>query len=178
MAEDQVIEEVRFSEKYVKYHVFQISFALGITIIGIPLLILIVPLVWYIRTLELKHISMALMSKSLKVRRGVFNKVEKTIPLEKITDLAIYQGPIMRYFGLEGLTVETAGQSGEGSLVALVGIEDVRGFRDRALAQKELLAGRASDGVVTGEAAVKADESVLVEIRDSLLRIEEKLSRD
>jgi len=32
--------------------------------------------------------------------KGIFNRVEKTVPLEKITDVGLEQGPVMRYLGL------------------------------------------------------------------------------
>jgi len=178
MAEDRVILEARFNPKYVSYHVLQVSVVFVLTIVGIPLLLVAVPLTWFLRSLELKHISLVLTSKSVKVRKGVFNKIEKTIPLEKITDLAIYHGPIMRFFGLEGLTVETAGQSSMGPLVALVGVENAEGFRDRALEQKEALAEH-SHGVASSPSAPaeRPDDKVLTDIRDTLLRIEQKLDK-
>ena len=42
----------------------------------------------------------------------------------------------MRAFGLEQLTVETAGQSGAGALVSLTGVVDARAFREAVLAAR------------------------------------------
>jgi len=98
------------------------------------------------------------------------------VPLEKITDLGQHQGPIMRHLNLQGLSVETAGQSGPGSLVRLVGIEDTDGFRDAVLDQRDALMGRGQAAVAPPVAVADsgADQpNTLQEIRDSLLRIEE-----
>jgi len=69
----------------------------------------------------------------------VFNKEEKSIPLEKITDVAMVQGPLMRVFNLYRLSFETAGQSAQGALVSLIGINDAETFRETILAQKDKL---------------------------------------
>lgn len=114
---------------------------------------------------------------------------EKTIPLNKITDLAIFHGPIMRWMGLKGLRVETAGQSGAGSALAtVVGIINTDDFRDTVLDQR--------DHVVQQQPGVSAQDdpgrppadqkppwkplagdgasadATLIEIRDTLKRIE------
>ena len=78
-----------------------------------------------------------LTDKSLKVKKGIMVRIEKTIPLEKTTDMGMVQGPIMRIFDLHQLTVETAGQSGTGALVSLTGILDAKAFREAVLTQRE-----------------------------------------
>jgi putative membrane protein len=122
-----------------------------------------------------------LTEKALKVKKGILVRTEKTIPLEKITDMGMVQGPLMRYFGLHTLTVETAGQSGEGALVSLTGIEDAKSFREAVLNQRDLLSSPAA-AVAPVAPADAPQESVgasplLAEIRDSLLRIEAKLEK-
>jgi putative membrane protein len=77
--------------------------------------------------------------RKIVVKRGVFNKEEKSIPLEKITDVAMVQGPLMRVFNLYRLSFETAGQSAQGALVSLIGINDADTFRETILAQKDKL---------------------------------------
>lgn len=112
-------------------------------IVGIPL----APFVYLITLWHQKkfydRLEVILTRRDLVVRMGVWNRQEKSIPLEKITDVAILEGPIMRAFGVKGLRIETAGQvSGAMGLVNLVGIEDPDGFRDRILEQRD----RISDG--------------------------------
>jgi putative membrane protein len=119
-----------------------------------------------------------LTNKALKVKKGMLVKIEKTIPLEKITDMGMAQGPIMRQFDLHTLTIETAGQSGQGALAALTGIVDAKEFREAVLNQRDaasvLPPSAAPEAAAQG---ILASSSLLAEIRDSLLRIEEEVGK-
>ena len=96
----------------------------------------------------------SLSRKNLYVVRGILIRQEKTVPLDKITDMAMFHGPIMRHFGLRGLSVETAGQSDFGSLIKLIGIEGTEDFRTAVLAQRERIGG--SDGASSTPSLVAA----------------------
>lgn len=103
---------------------------------------------------------------------------EKTVPLDKITDLALVEGPIMRYLDLQAIKVETAGTSSPGALIQLVGIVGAREFRDTVLRQRDAVAAVGPTAQVeTAPQARSSDGEVLAEIRDALLRIEERLPR-
>jgi putative membrane protein len=127
--------------------------------------------------------SCTLTERTLEIRKGWINRVESTIPLEKITDLQMIQGPIMRAMGLHGFKVETAGQSsGPGaSLVSLVGIVDAPGFREAVLDQRDAMAegrgraARASEPAAAGQPIGGDAVAVLSDIRASLHRIEKSL---
>ena len=110
---------------------------LFVTIIGIPLL----PFWWilglWITQRFLDRMECTLTRRTLIVRKGWLVRVEKTIPLDKITDLGMIQGPIMRLFGIHALSIETAGSTQPGALVKLYGIVDVERFRDTVLAQRD-----------------------------------------
>ena len=129
----------------------------------------------------LKHIvrswSATLTSRSLIVRKGIFTKIDKTIPLEKITDLGSTQGPIMRRLDLKQLTVETAGQSAGaagGALISLIGIRGTDEFRRRVLAQRDLTSSAPSS---PGPVISTSSDAGLDEIAATLLRIESSLDR-
>jgi putative membrane protein len=88
--------------------------------------------------------------------------------LEKITDLQMTQGFVMRYFDLRNISVETAGQSGPGSLISLLGVKDTESFRREVLDQRDRMGGTATpaaDSTSEGDS-----DSVLLEIRDELKR--------
>lgn len=183
MADERVLLEAQF-DSAVRYYVWSTAIVLTLTIVGIPLMLIFLPLVYVLRTIEYKHIRCTLYERTLRVKRGVLNKVEKTVPLDKITDLGITQGPIMRLCGVEAISVETAGQSsGIGSaLVFLVGIRDAKGFRDAVLDQRDRLAeghaGKRESGASAPAPQENAGtEGLLREIRDTLVRIEGKLGR-
>ena len=106
-------------------------------VITLALLPLLIPLVMVGTRKYLAALSVELFERKLSVKKGVFVRVEKSVPLEKITDISMVQGPLMRYFGLYRLNFETAGQSGEGALVNVLGIINAEEFRERVLAQKD-----------------------------------------
>ncbi len=132
------------------------TLAFALTGIGLPLAPIVWVLTgWYMRRYH-ETLEVLLTRRDCVVRLGVWHRQEKTIPLEKITDVALLQGPLMRRFGVKKLRIETAGQvSGGFGLVNVVGIEDPEGFRDRILAQRD----RISDpDYGTGEASGLPDD--------------------
>ena len=173
--EERIIWDAEFNDAVTTYWLINGALICVATIVGIPIL----PF-WYLigKFFTRKYLDShkcTLTDRSLKVAKGLFIKVEKTVPLDRITDLGLVQGPIMRYFQIEALSVETAGQSSAGSLVQLAGIKDGRKFRDAVLTQRDLVVG-SGDAAKTAAVASTGDgtESIelLTEIRDTLLRIE------
>jgi putative membrane protein len=83
--------------------------------------------------IRFRNLECYLTSRALIVRSGVFNKSEKTIPLTRIQDLSMTQGPLMRAIGIHNLKIETAGQSTQGGAgeAALLAVVDAPAFRDR-----------------------------------------------
>ncbi len=183
MTQGKLLKEAVITDNAVTYQVLAVCLVFAATIIGIPLLLIAWPAAtWYWRRYY-QHLRVSLTTRELKVHRGILVREEKSIPLEKITDLAVYQGPVMRWLGLKGIRVETAGQSsGTAALVSIVGIDDTDDFRDRVLAQRDRITdrdpGSASLPTATPEPTAAALLALTTEIRDSLQRIEAALSRD
>lgn len=177
MEKDQLVRKAEFDPKVRTYWLLSGVLVCVITLVGIPFLLIWIPLGMYLTGRYLDRMGCELTTKALKVKKGIMVRVEKTIPLEKITDMALVQGPVMRHFGLYKLSVETAGQSGPGSLVSLIGIVDAKDFRETVLKQRDHMAeqsgSRASSS--TDESAVSGS-ATLEEVRDSLLRIEALLA--
>ncbi len=177
MSEPKIIWQAEFDPKIKPYSMWASVLILTLTIIGIPIAILALIFGnWYI-TKYLENLGCTLTERTLDIRKGILNKTESTIPLEKITDLQMFQGPIMRHFGLHGFKVETAGQSSPtGSLVNIIGIVDAVAFRKAVLDQRDALAG----GTAAPPAAASAPAGdqvthILGDIRDTLARIEAKM---
>lgn len=166
-----IIKKAEFNSDVRKYWLLSGTIALTVTIIGIPL----IPL-WYLFGLWITGRSLARMEcilteKTLVVRKGVFNRIEKTVPLDKITDLGMTEGPVMRFWNIQSVSVETAGQSGPGSLIKLQGIIDAEGFRDDVLAQRDALREEKQQAAAPiNQSRASSDETVelLREIRDLL----------
>lgn len=115
-----------------------------------------------------------LTERSVVIGKGLIFRRELTIPLDKIQDISIREGPLLKRFGLLQLRVETAGQSQSASGKSdadLVGLVDARAVRDRILEQRDRLAMADGSGTVPS-----SDRQVLVDIRDSLLRLEQAIA--
>ena len=172
---ERILREATFNPKVRTYWLLSGALILTVSVVGIPLLLLWFPVGQAITARYLARLRCVLTEKNLHVARGILIRQEKTVPLDKITDLGMSHGPIMRHLGLRALSVETAGQSGDGSLIKLVGIEATEDFRVAVLAQRERIAGSASSPSSAGTAE---ELSVLTEIRDAVVRIERRLDRD
>lgn len=172
----EVLWDAEFNPTVRTYWLLSGALILFATIIGIPLLILWFAIGNYLTGRYLSYMRCTLTTRSLQFSKGMFVRVEKTVPLDKITDIGLVHGPIMRYLGLRALSIETAGQSGPGALVRVTGIVDTEDFRQAVLSQRdkvvETLAGSAD---TTRPAAGAEADHVLVDIRDTLRRIEDKL---
>lgn len=177
MSDSNVIRRASFDPRVKTYWLLSGVIVLVATLIGIPLLLLWIPLGLVLTGRYLDRMACVLTAKSLEVRKGLFVRVEKTIPLEKITDMGLVQGPIMRWLGIDRLTVETAGQSGAGALVSLTGVVQAKDFRQAVLAQRDALAeGYVQRGTENAERP-RAGENGGSEVLASLSRIESLLER-
>lgn len=174
-----ILREAEIMPEVIRYHLCGVIVFSAVTVVGIPLLLITLPLANYLLKRYYESLEIVLTRRDLKVRRGIINIEEKSIPLEKITDLAIYQGWIMRRFGLKGIRVETAGQSSEGALVSVVGIDTVDEFRDAVLNQRDRISDEDDDGKSPPSAPPTENDTsaLLTDIRDSLVRIEARLER-
>ncbi len=177
-----MLVKARFDRKLPHYWMIGTLLVLACTLIGIPLIPFWLVLGWRVHRKQYERMECELTERSLNIRRGFLFRVEKNIPLDKIQDVAMKEGPILRHLGLSALAIETAGQSSPqgGSDATLTGVVDAPGFRDVILNQRDLVAGVLT-GAGTGDAllaGLTGDENVLLEIRDSLHRIEGLLARD
>lgn len=148
---ESILKTASFNPKVKSYWITLGVITCLVCLVGIPLIPIVALIIWIVAGRMLKAMSAVLLERKLVVKRGVFFKEEKSIPLEKITDVGLSQGPLMRLFGLYRLSFETAGQSGHGALVSLLGVENASEFREAILTQKDNLAE-------TKPSKAKADE--------------------
>lgn len=134
----QQLFEAKFDPRLKTYsYVAGILFCV-ITVIGI--LLLPVWLIFGKRYINrfFDNLFCELTTRALHFKKGVWFQAERTVPLDKIQDLTFKEGPVLRYFGLSHLQVETAGQSGQGTAdMSLTGIIDARRFREMVLDQRD-----------------------------------------
>jgi putative membrane protein len=138
---EKIVLEATFNPSVKTYWLVSLLLFSTLIVIGIPFLIISIPIFYFVSSKMIAAMSAIITERKLVVKRGIFNKEEKSIPLEKITDVAMTQGPLMRIFNLYRLSFETAGQSAQGALVSLIGIEDAINFRETILSQKDKAAG-------------------------------------
>lgn len=176
----ETLREAQFESAVGGYLRWVVSAFMVITVVGIPFIPFWLLLsLWYVPAYQ-QRLSARLTADALEVKKGVVFRSEATIPLNRITDVRLYDGPLMRAYKLRGLKVETAGQSSENSSEGkLIGVADVVEFRNAVLLQRQ--------GAVAGEATAatapagprEADDAtgLLAEIRDILVRMENQQAR-
>ncbi|WP_312821022.1 PH domain-containing protein [Brevundimonas sp.] len=162
-----------FSPKLQVYYFLSGALSLVVTVIGILMLPIwaVIGTWWAKRYYE--SLRLELTDRSVVVSKGVFFKRELTIPLDKIQDISISEGPLLAKFGLLGLRIETAGQRNAAtgkSEADLVGLENAREVRDLILTHRDRLASKEAQG-----SSDSTTLSLLTDIRDSLQRIEARL---
>jgi putative membrane protein len=173
--ETNVIKEATFNPKIKTYILFVVSFFFIISIIGIPFLIIwFLGLGQYVSSRFYNNLHCQITSRNLEYKKGVLFKVEKTIPLENIQDLTFIENPLLKYFDLRILKIETAGQSNlKGSDMKLIGIVDASNFKKQVLKQREFIQSNKSEFTETNSSNQKTD-ILLEEIRDILNDIKNK----
>ncbi|MEM9373049.1 MAG: PH domain-containing protein [Planctomycetota bacterium] len=182
MSDHKILRTAEFDKAAMKkYYILGPVVPLVLTVIFIPIVPIIVLIMLLFVNKTINSLSCRLTDRTLEIKRGWLNRTESTVPLEKVTDLQMFQGPIMRWLGLHGFRVETAGQTSGatgGALVNLIGIVDAPAFRKAVLEQRDVIAGSVPAPAPASPAAQMASgdqAAVLAEIRDSLLRIEAKI---
>lgn len=175
MNTEQTIQIADFNPNIQKYILLVGAFFLTISVIGIPLL-----LIWFLGVGQYfsrrfyESLKCQLTDKHLEFKKGFLFRVEKTIPLENIQDLTFIENPLLRYFDLRVLKIETAGQSNpQGSDMKLMGIKGSREFKESVLNQRTLLQNesRSNKSVPPRE---NEQIALLKEIRNLLIELNAK----
>jgi len=158
---------VEFDRKIIIYWWLTANIGLLSTIIGIPLMLFWVPFGWIIHQKQYNHMSAALTERSVNMRMGWIFKKQQNIALDKLTDVSIHEGPLLKAFGVVRMQFETAGAAP----FILTGVKNSEEFRDLVLEQRDsLVSNSIPDNTNVGS------ENVFVEIRDLLKSIDSKLS--
>jgi uncharacterized membrane protein YdbT with pleckstrin-like domain len=120
----------------------------------------------------------------LLVSDGVLNKVRKTIPLDKVTDLSLTQGIVERRLGLWRLNVQTASSGHAVPEASLFALTDPKAFRRMVLDRREAwleqleTAGALPPGRASGPLAAyrSSPAATAREVLDRLTQIEAHLA--
>ena len=163
------IMAVEFDRKIIVYWWMMANLGLLSSIIGIPLMLIWLPLGWIVHKKQYEHMSGALTDRSINMRMGWLFKKQQNIPLDKLTDVSIHEGPILNAFGVVRMQFETAGAAP----FILTGVKNSDQFRDLVLQQRDSLISAAQQSAPSDDS-----NDVLVEIRDILQQINTNLSNE
>lgn len=171
--------EAKFDPRLKTYTLWGTAIVLFITIVGIVLLPfwLIFGKKYVDRYFD--NLFCELTTRALHFKKGIWFQTERTIPLDKIQDLTFKEGPVLRYFGLSYLQVETAGQSAQGMAdMSLTGIIDARKFRELVLDQRDQITEKHGSGDQTATGTPQEDEllPLLQQMHETLKSIDQKLT--
>lgn len=163
------IMAVEFDKKIIVYWWMVSNFSLLITFVGIILMPIWIPLGWFVHKKQYDHMSGALTDRSINMRMGWIFKKQQNIPLDKLTDVSIHEGPILNAFGVVRMQFETAGAAP----FILTGVKNANQFRDLVLQQRDSLVSAPQQSAPSNDT-----NDVLVEIRDILKQISENISNE
>lgn len=170
----EVLKKAEFNPDIKRYLLMLGILILFVSIVGIPLMLLWIPIAPYFINKYYDRLECELTTRSLRFQKGYIFHTEKNVPLDKIQDLTFKEGPILKMFGLSILKIETAGNNPQGSSdMTLIGIVEAADFRNRVLEQRDIV----TDKPVVGSETTDQENAltILKEIRDSLQRLEQKL---
>jgi len=171
--QENVVQSAKFNKVLITYMFLIVLWWSLVSLVGIVIIPFWLFVGWYFCRRYYNSLECTLTTKTVEIKKGVLFHVEKTIPLDRIQDLTLRDGPLLRALKLCMVEIETAGQSNpQGSDAKIIGIDNAKEFRDRVLQQRDLVR---EDQKATEEAVPADSRHVLFEIRDALLKIEEHL---
>jgi putative membrane protein len=98
--------------------------------------------------------------------------------LDNIQDLSFVGGPILRWFGLTLIKVETAGgggQSHNSNMMSMIGIIDAEMFKNKILEQREIVKNKSNHS--SHQIDNPLQHNLLQEIRNELVSIKNIMSQ-
>ncbi|MDN7025530.1 PH domain-containing protein [Methanoculleus sp. FWC-SCC1] len=105
----------------------------AILIVAVPLAAVLVFVAAWI-PLYYRSVLYELTPTEISWRRGVWFRQTGIVPYNRITNVDISQGPLMRYLGFSSLRVQTAGYSAQARAeINLSGIEDAEALREKIM---------------------------------------------
>ena len=186
MTEEIVLREATFSPRVKTYIFFVVLVFLCSTVIGLVLVpFWIFGLGQWLSGKYFKTLSCQITNKNLKFSKGLVVHIEKTIPVENIQDLSFVGGPILRYFGLTLIKIETAGGGGgphHQNMMSMLGINDAESFKTQILQQREVVInqkhGYGSAVANTSQQTQAIDNTqLLTDIKNELIEIKNALKK-
>ena len=143
-------------------------------VIGFCLLVFVI---CYIVWVQLYYDSMwyELREDEMSWKRGVWFHTTGIVPYNRITNLDVKQGPVMRALGISTLALQTAGYSGQAvPEIRIEGMEHAEELREilRSLVRTTSSLGDGTDG--KSSSPVSTDQKILEELSKIRLILEQQ----
>jgi len=142
----------------------------GVVFAGL-LLLAVLFIVWtrlYYTTMEYE-----LHEDELRWRRGVWFRTTGIVPYNRITNLDLRQGPVMRWLGISTISIQTAGYSGQAvPEIRIEAIEQAEELREILRRYVRACSAR-SDGTGTGANVSAVTDSPVATTGTSILILDE-----
>jgi len=146
---------------------------LPLLLVGIAILLLVVIAVYLFWVGKYyKSIFFELKDDEVTWKRGLWFRQTGIVPYDRITNIDIYQGPLMRLLGFSLIKLQTAGYSGQAKAeITMEGIVEAEELREtvRSMIRETRRATGAGDGttgaVVTGQVATAIPSGLAEDVR-------------
>lgn len=108
--------------------------------------ILLAPLWWLVigpplHCRQVRALRYWLDGGTLRINQGFIFLQRKAIPLDRVTDIVLSQGPLARHYGVWNMKIQTAGTGQQMPEGTLVGVINAEAARDLILKRRDRLAG-------------------------------------
>lgn len=172
--DNAVIRDATFNPKVKTYIFLIVLFYMFVTIVGWVLIpFWLFGLGQWLSNKFFNTLKCQLTEKQLRFSKGLILHIEKTIPLENIQDLSFIGGPVLRWFGLTLIRVETAGGGGahQINMMSIPGINDAENFKTLILNQREKVIREKSQGYTSATISSDSSDKLLLDIKNELTEI-------
>ena len=112
-----------------------VSLAFLIAFVVAPLVIAPV----YVRALEYW-----IDGSTLRINEGIVVRKSKSIPLDRVTDIELVHGPLMRMCGISSLRIQTAGSTQQSPEGTIWGVRDPETIRDEIVTVRDRAASKSN----------------------------------
>jgi len=175
--DNPIIRKAVFNPKVKTYIFLIVLFYLFVSVIGI----VVIP-IWifgfgqWISGKFFNTLKCELSTKNLYFSKGIILHIEKTIPLENIQDVSFWGGPVLRYFGLTFIKIETAGGGGShnSNMMSIPGVEEAEAFKNLVLLQREKVIKEKNSH---SSQTTTSETQLLVDIKNELSEIKNILAK-
>jgi membrane protein YdbS with pleckstrin-like domain len=144
---DYAVERERVARYFYWAHILFILLV-GIWFFGAGLVVAVIyaiTLGTWLPKKQAENLRYWLDGSTLRVDSGVYFLKRKSIPLDRVTDVALVQGPLLRWCDLWALHIQTAGMGGHSVAEAILyGLDKPEEIRDELIKVRDQAARRST----------------------------------